>query len=68
MSVVALFAEPLPEVALRGRTVFLRPPKRTDYRAWSDLRDVSRDFLVPWEPSWPDDASSIAKRTDCWAA
>ncbi len=27
----------------------------TDYPAWSQLRLRSRDFLQPWEPTWPPD-------------
>src|SRR5260221_4644197 len=57
---VALFADPLPEVLLRGPRVYLRPPSRTDYRAWIQLRADSRDFLTPWEPAWPDDALTRA--------
>lgn len=41
---------------LLGRRVYLRPPVFGDYRAWVMLRDASRDFLVPWEPSWAEDA------------
>lgn len=57
---VALFAEPLPELLLRGPRVHLRPPRRGDYRAWVELRAESRDFLMPWEPAWPDDALTRA--------
>ena len=38
----------------------LRRPVLADWRSWSVLRAASRDFLVPWEPSWPDDALSLA--------
>jgi len=43
---------------LTGDRVFLRPPERGDYEAWASLRAGSRDFLSPWEPSWPPDALS----------
>ncbi|MBJ6370994.1 GNAT family N-acetyltransferase [Sedimentitalea arenosa] len=33
----------------------LRPPTHSDFRAWSALRESSRDFLSPWEPSWAED-------------
>ncbi len=33
----------------------LRPPTHSDFRAWSTLRESSRDFLSPWEPSWAED-------------
>jgi [ribosomal protein S5]-alanine N-acetyltransferase len=45
---------------LAGDRVFLRPPERGDYEAWASLRAGSRDFLSPWEPSWPPDALSRA--------
>lgn len=33
----------------------LRLPMHSDYRAWSGLREESRAFLTPWEPSWSAD-------------
>ncbi|MCC1492143.1 GNAT family N-acetyltransferase [Cognatishimia sp. F0-27] len=33
----------------------LRPPVHADFTPWSTLRQTSRDFLVPWEPSWAED-------------
>lgn len=41
---------------LLGERVYLRPPVFGDYRAWMMLRDASRSFLVPWEPTWAEDA------------
>lgn len=35
--------------------VCLRAPQMTDYAQWSQLRERSRDFLMPWEPAWPKD-------------
>lgn len=55
---VALFVEPLPELALWGERIYLRPPRRGDFLAWSRLRETSRSFLAPWEPTWPADALS----------
>ncbi len=40
---------------VRGRDVYLRPCQLKDFEAWAELRAKSRDFLVPWEPTWPDD-------------
>jgi [ribosomal protein S5]-alanine N-acetyltransferase len=48
-------AEPL---RLVGERVFLRSPERGDYDAWANLRAHSRNFLAPWEPTWPPDALS----------
>jgi [ribosomal protein S5]-alanine N-acetyltransferase len=45
--------EPLPPIA--GQGVVLRMPQITDYQAWADLRETSRKFLTPWEPTWPAD-------------
>ena len=41
--------------AIVGDTVVLRVPQMSDYGAWSSLRETSRDFLTPWEPTWPAD-------------
>lgn len=40
---------------LRGEGLYLRPPEMRDFEAWSALRERSRDFLTPWEPTWPGD-------------
>ena len=55
------FTEPLPSVA--GEGILLRMPQATDYTDWTELREASRDFLTPWEPTWPaDDLSRSAFR------
>jgi ribosomal-protein-alanine N-acetyltransferase len=41
----------------QGR-VMLRPPRGSDWREWARLRQESRIFLEPWEPTWPYDALS----------
>lgn len=51
-----LFTLQPPPLRLVGKRAFLRPPERGDWAAWAALRDESRDFLTPWEPSWPSDA------------
>jgi len=43
---------------IRGRGVYLRYPRVPDYAAWARLRDESREFLAPWEPSWATDELS----------
>ena len=45
---------------LEGRRLYLHPPRYRDWRGWADLRSRSRDFLVPWEPTWLPDALSRA--------
>jgi [ribosomal protein S5]-alanine N-acetyltransferase len=47
------FSDPSPSV--EGDGVVLRVPQMGDYEEWAALREASRDFLVPWEPTWPAD-------------
>lgn len=35
---------------LRGRRVLLRPLTASDFEAWREVRQESRDWLVKWEP------------------
>jgi ribosomal-protein-alanine N-acetyltransferase len=54
-----------PESGLRieGEGVRLRPPRASDYGEWRELRAASREFLQPWEPTWPaDDLTRAAFR------
>src|SRR5689334_2984423 len=41
--------------AVTGAGVTLRAPQSSDFADWAALREISRDFLVPWEPVWPPD-------------
>jgi len=41
--------------AIAGEGVVLRPPQMSDAAEWVALRAASRDFLAPWEPTWPAD-------------
>lgn len=46
-----------------GARVRMRYPLMSDYDAWAELRETSRAFLSPWEPTWPlDDLTRIAFR------
>jgi [ribosomal protein S5]-alanine N-acetyltransferase len=47
------FSEPL--ASITGEGVTLRTPQMTDYNDWAALREASRAFLTPWEPTWPAD-------------
>lgn len=47
------FSEPI--ASIPGDGVTLRTPQMTDYAEWAAVREKSRDFLVPWEPTWPGD-------------
>ncbi len=53
--------EPLPPIT--GDSVILRTPQMADFAAWAALREQSRGFLTPWEPTWPiDDLTRSAFR------
>src|SRR6185369_5055614 len=46
-----------------GAHVVMRPPVAADFDAWSKLRNDSRGFLKPWEPTWaPDELTKEAFR------
>jgi ribosomal-protein-alanine N-acetyltransferase len=45
---------------IRGRGLWLRPPQMSDYAEWAQLRALSREHLVPWEPQWTRDELSRA--------
>ena len=47
------FSEPLPTI--EGDGVYMRAPQMSDYSEWTALREASRAFLAPWEPTWPGD-------------
>ncbi|MFO1172654.1 MAG: GNAT family protein [Hyphomicrobiaceae bacterium] len=40
---------------LESRRLVLRTPISGDYVPWAELRALSRDRLVPWEPAWSRD-------------
>jgi ribosomal-protein-alanine N-acetyltransferase len=55
------FSEPLPSI--EGDGIMLRMPQIDDFEEWAALRETSRDFLTPWEPTWPvDDLTRAAFR------
>jgi len=43
------------KVRIETERLTLRLPEHGDFRPWAELRDKSRDFLVPWEPTWAAD-------------
>ncbi len=45
----------LPGGEVTGAGIILRHPQLEDYDDWARLRAQSRDFLIPWEPSWARD-------------
>ena len=48
---------------IEGEGVYLRAPQMADYAEWATLREASRAFLTPWEPTWPaDDLTRAAFR------
>ena len=60
-SAPSIFPNPTPRSPATASC--LRTPQVTDYAEWAALREASRDFLTPWEPTWPaDDLSRGAFR------
>jgi ribosomal-protein-alanine N-acetyltransferase len=52
-----------PQPLVRGDGLYLRPAVASDYAAWARLREQSRAFLTPWEPTWlSDDLTRAAFR------
>jgi ribosomal-protein-alanine N-acetyltransferase len=49
-----------PALTVTGDKVTLRLPQMSDFEEWAALRETSRAFLVPWEPTWPTDDLSRA--------
>lgn len=43
------------KVKIQTERMTLRSPQHADFRAWTALRRASKDFLVPWEPTWASD-------------
>lgn len=43
------------DLPIRGEGVYLRASQMNDFAEWADLREKSRAFLTPWEPTWPHD-------------
>jgi ribosomal-protein-alanine N-acetyltransferase len=55
---VALFRLGAPSdnaIFVRGEGIYLRPGEMHDFDPWAGLRERSRIFLTPWEPTWPGD-------------
>lgn len=42
-------------IKLETDRLTLRLPQHSDFRAWSHLRQISRQHLAPWEPTWSPD-------------
>ncbi len=52
-----------PQPLVRGDGLYLRPAIAADYPTWARLREQSRAFLTPWEPTWlSDDLTRAAFR------
>lgn len=45
---------------LMAQRIYLRPPRDEDWAQWAELRAASRNFLVPWEPTWTKDSLTHA--------
>ena len=59
------------DLRLDGEGVRLRPHRAADFTEWAELRARSRDFLQPWEPTWPPDdltRAAYRRRLSAYAA
>ncbi len=72
--VLTLFPPSRSDPTLMLPRIYMRQPQRSDWQEWAELRALSRDFLVPWEPSWPEDALTrsafrrrLARYAEDWA-
>ncbi len=59
-SLLRTLGPPWASRVLQGARVYLRAPQLSDWARWARLRAESRDFLVPWEPTWSADALTRA--------
>jgi len=55
MALFRTLSAPEPLSPIMGEGVVLRGPQMADFPAWAKLREASRKFLTPWEPTWPSD-------------
>jgi len=46
------------EEAIDGQKTILRAPRMADFEEWKNLRQASRQFIEPWEPTWSEDEFS----------
>ncbi|QGX97558.1 N-acetyltransferase [Roseovarius faecimaris] len=46
---------PRRKIRIETERLTLRQPHLNDFRDWSSLRDMSAEFLIPWEPLWASD-------------
>lgn len=53
MALLRSIGKPEGEPLVEGPGVYLRYPTMSDYEEWAELREQSRHFLTPWEPTWP---------------
>src|SRR4051794_24678888 len=49
-----------PALTVTSDRVALRLPQMADCEEWAAFGEASREFLVPWEPTWPADDLSRA--------
>ncbi len=43
------------KVRIETERLTLRLPAHSDFLAWTAIRQSSREFLTPWEPTWAED-------------
>ena len=48
----------LPLIKLSGFRVMLRPPQKSDFQEWTEVRRRNETYLKPYEPRWATNAHS----------
>jgi ribosomal-protein-alanine N-acetyltransferase len=44
----------LTPIRIPNDQLILRAPVSADFQAWQEVRLASKEFLIPWEPKWPE--------------
>lgn len=59
LTTVPRYPRPSLQTVLTGERIWLRAGQTDDWRTWTTLREQSRQFLQPWEPTWSPDALTL---------
>ena len=60
MALFRTLSAPEPLAPINGEGIVMRAPQMADFAAWAELREASRKFLTPWEPTWPSDDLTLS--------
>lgn len=60
MGLLSFFNNTSASPVITADGILLKAPVLEDFKAWRDIRWLSKDFLAPWEPEWRDDELLLA--------